>query len=64
MKRSLCAQHGIAEFWIVNLTARQVEVCRLPQGEQYGSVTLAGPGDMLEPALLPGAAIAVTALLG
>ena len=64
VKRSLYARHGIPEFWIVNLVAGEVEVCRGPQGEQYTSVSRVGREGMLEPQLLPGAIIPVAALLG
>jgi Uma2 family endonuclease len=64
VKRSLYARHGIPEFWVVNLVAGEVEVCREPQGEQYTSVSRFGREGVLEPQLLPGAAIAVAGLLG
>lgn len=64
VKRSLYARHGIPEFWIVNLTAGEVEVCRTPSGDEYASVSLVGRSAVLEPVLLPGAAIPVAALLG
>ena len=63
VKRSLYARHGIPEFWIVNLAAKQVEVCRSPTGEQYASVSHVGREAVLEPQLLPGATIPVSALL-
>jgi Uma2 family endonuclease len=64
VKRSLYARHGIPEFWIVNLTAGVVEVCREPEGEQYTSISRIGSEGELEPQLLPGATIPVAALLG
>lgn len=64
VKRALYASHGIPEFWIVNLGAGEVEVHRQPSGERYESITRFGRGGMLEPALLPGIAIPVSALLG
>ena len=64
VKRSLYARHGIAEFWIVNLVAGEVEVCRSPSGDDYASVTNVGRGGILEPELLPGATIPIDALLG
>jgi Uma2 family endonuclease len=64
VKRSLYARHGIPEFWIVNLAAGEVEVCRGPEGEQYASVSRVGREGVLEPQLLPGALIPVAALLG
>jgi Uma2 family endonuclease len=64
VKRSLYARHGIPEFWIVNLAAGKIEVCRSPEGEQYVSVSLAGREALLEPQLLPGVTIPVAVLLG
>jgi Uma2 family endonuclease len=64
VKRSLYARHGIPEFWIVNIVAGEVEVCRSPEGEEYASVSRVGRDGVLEPLLLPGAVIPVAALLG
>jgi hypothetical protein len=64
VKRSLYARHGIPEFWIVNLTAGEVEVCRTPTGDNYASVLHVGREAILESVLLPGAAIPVATLLG
>jgi Uma2 family endonuclease len=64
VKRSLYARHGIPEFWIVNLAAGEVEVCRTPEDGQYASVSHVGQEGVLEPLLLPGAAIPVSALFG
>ena len=64
VKRSLYARHGIPEFWIVNLTAGEVEVCRAPSGDSYASVSRVGREGTLEAELLPGVAIPVAVLLG
>jgi hypothetical protein len=64
VKRSLYARHGIPEFWIVNLTAGEVEVCRTPIGDNYASVSHVGRDGILEPELLPGAVAPVAVLLG
>jgi Uma2 family endonuclease len=64
IKRSLYARHGISEFWIVDLVAGEVEVCRTPGGDRYVSVSRVGREGILEPELLPGAAIPVAGLLG
>ena len=64
VKRSLYARHGIPEFWIVNLVAGEVEVCRSPAGDEYTAVLQVGRGGILEPERLPGVAIPVAALLG
>lgn len=64
VKRPLYASRGIPEFWIVNLAAGEVEVCRTPVGNDYASVSRAGRDDVLEISMLPGAVIPVGALLG
>jgi Uma2 family endonuclease len=64
VKRSLYARYGIPEFWIVDLAADEVEVCRRPSSDDYASESPAGRAAILEPELLPGATIPVAALLG
>jgi Uma2 family endonuclease len=64
VKRSLYARHGIAEFWIVDLSGGEMEVCRQPVGGEYASVSRVGREGILEPELLPGVVISVAALLG
>ncbi len=64
MKMAAYAEAGIAEYWIVNLVSRQVEVYRrpLPSGE-YADVTVYQPGQMIFPLHLPTKAVAVDDLL-
>ena len=64
VKRPLYARRGIPEYWIVNVSGHEVEVCRTPVGDRYDTITRAVRGDVLEPALLPGVTISVDALLG
>jgi Uma2 family endonuclease len=64
VKRALYARHRLPEFWIVNLAAREVEVCRLPAGDDYQSRERVGRDGVLEPALLPGVVIPAARLLG
>jgi Uma2 family endonuclease len=64
VKRALYARHGIPEFWLVNLTGNEVEVCRAPAGDQYRAISHVGRDGVLEPALLPGVAIPVAVILG
>jgi Uma2 family endonuclease len=64
VKRALYARHGIPEFWIVNLSARDVEVCRGPDGDHYASVERIGRDGALAPEMLPGVVIAVDDLMG
>lgn len=63
IKRALYARHGIPEFWMVNLQANSVEVCRKPAGEAYTDISTIERDDTLEPQLLAGAAIPAAVLL-
>jgi Uma2 family endonuclease len=69
-KASLYAASGIADYWILNLVDRQLEVYRDPVadptksfGHRYATRTDLGPADSVCPLALPGASIAVADLL-
>jgi Uma2 family endonuclease len=62
VKRMLYARHAIPEFWIVDLIAGEVEVCREPRADGYASVERVGRDGLLEPALLPGVHILASSL--
>jgi Uma2 family endonuclease len=69
-KASLYARAGIADYWILNLVQRQVEVYRsaVPDARQpysfgYADVAVLSPGDHLTPLVLPQAHIAVADLM-
>jgi Uma2 family endonuclease len=69
-KGSLYARAGIADYWVVNLRARHVEVYRVPipdalrvYGHRYSSRTDLLPGATVSPLALPQAAIPVADLL-
>src|SRR5205085_11511702 len=64
------ARAGIADYWIVNLPDRRLEVYRNPMpdgaalfGWRYGSAQALGPGERISPLALPGAAVTVADLL-
>lgn len=63
VKAPLYAGHGIAEYWIVNLRDRTVEVHRQPADGRYADVRGVGPGGVLDILMLPGAALSATGLL-
>ncbi len=70
IKASLYARAGIADYWIVNLVDRCVEVHRGPAadadasyGFSYGDVSVYRVGDDVTPLAMPGARIPVTDLL-
>ncbi len=69
-KASLYARGGIADYWIVNLVHRQLEVYRNPvtdpsqvYGFGYASRTILDPGDVISPLAAPTAQVAVADLL-
>ncbi len=69
-KASLYAASGIADYWIINVVQRQVEVYRDPVpdatqafGYRYASRTILDPGEVVSPLALPGATVAVADLL-
>lgn len=69
-KSSLYAEVGIADYWLVNLKDRQVEVYRqpgpdadLPFGFGYASVRFYVSGETITPLAKPNASVAVADLL-
>lgn len=62
-KRDLYARSGIAEYWVVNLVADEVEVCRGPTPDGYTSVVPVGLNGLLGIAAFPGTSIPVRDIL-
>ncbi len=67
-KAKLYAKAGIADYWILNLTSRCLEVHRQPDpadphGARYTQVTTLQPGDTISPLARPEASIKVEDLL-
>lgn len=69
-KASLYARAGVADYWIVNLVDRVVEVHRQPApdaGAPYGwtfaSITVLSEGDVLVPLAAPASSVSVASLL-
>jgi hypothetical protein len=62
VKRALYARHSIPELWIVDLTSREVEVCRQPKHDGYAMIERVGRDGMLEPGLLSGVRIQAAVL--
>jgi Uma2 family endonuclease len=70
-KGSLYARAGVADYWIVNLVNRQLEVyrapiadARKPYGHRYSARTDLTPPAVVSPLAAPQATIAVADLLG
>jgi len=61
------ARAGIADYWIVNLVHRQLEVFRdpltRPEGALYRTTQILLPGDSLAPLSAPDTLVAVADLL-
>lgn len=53
VKTALYAAAGVAEFWLVNLAARTVEVHRHPSAGRYTDVRCVETGGSLSPAAFP-----------
>ena len=69
-KGGLYARAGLADYWIVNLPDRRLEVYRAPMsdgaapcGWRYGTALAFGPGDRVAPLAAPSATITVADLL-
>ncbi|WP_420456319.1 Uma2 family endonuclease [Rubrivirga sp.] len=59
----LYAQAGVAEYWIINLHERVLEVHRDPVGGTYGTKTTLGAEGVVSPVHAPDASVAVADLL-
>lgn len=62
-KLRLYAENGIADYWIVNLHSRKLEVRRQPLDGEYLSVTIYTEQDAVAPLAAPNAAVRVADLL-
>lgn len=70
-KASLYAHGGIADYWIVNLVDRQLEVYRAPQpdsaqfyGHGYARQIILRPNDTVSPLAAPNVTVPVADLIG
>jgi Uma2 family endonuclease len=46
IKMPLYASHEIAEFWLIDLTAMELHVCRRPEHGSYGHVAVMSPANL------------------
>jgi Uma2 family endonuclease len=58
-KLTLYAQHGIPEYWIVDVQAKCIEVYRDPGPKGYTQRLELGPADVVSPQALPGVRLSV-----
>jgi len=64
VKGPLYAENGIAEYWIVNLQERCVEIYRDPKADgTFASVDKRFPGESISPAHLPGITVQIDEFL-
>jgi Uma2 family endonuclease len=61
-KATLFATAGIADYWIVNIPQRCVEVRRDPMGDTYAELRTYRPGDLIRPLAFPDLAFPVSLL--
>ena len=59
-KAKLYAQAGIADYWIINIPKRCVEIRRDPEGDAYRSVQTLHRGEEGRPLAFPDVALAVS----
>jgi hypothetical protein len=64
VKGRLYGEAGIADYWIVNLSERRVEVYREPRPDGYRTVTRFAPGEVLSPLAFPHVALDVDQIVG
>jgi Uma2 family endonuclease len=64
VKIPLYGRSGIAEAWLIDLSAGVIEVYRQPNQSGYGEKRTYAPGDSLAPIALPDLVFTVTEILG
>lgn len=64
VKSKLYGTAGIADYWIVNLPERQIEVYREPRPNGYRTVTTCVPGETLSPLAFPDVVQQVEQIMG
>jgi len=64
VKATLYARAGIADYWIVNLRDRRIEVYREPRPDGYRTMTRYAPGETLSPLAFADVTLKVDEILG
>ncbi len=62
-KSRMYAENGIADYWIVNLRSRKLEVYRQPEGDTYVSLRVYDETEAVAPLAAPNAPVRVADLL-
>jgi Uma2 family endonuclease len=62
-KLSVYAEAGIADYWIVNLLDRQIEVYRKPSGKSYQAKSIHCGDETIHPLAIPDASLQASRLL-
>lgn len=63
-KAVLYAKATIPEYWIVDVSAKEVHVHRQPKHERYGTISTYGESDTISPQILPTATLELSVLFG
>lgn len=63
-KKRLYAGAGVPEYWIVNLEAEYVEICRDPQGDDYRRFDSVGRAGTVTPAEFSDLTLSIPEILG
>ena len=63
VKSRLYARAGIAEYWVLDLNARQLHIYRDPIGGEYAVVTVHPETETVSPGIRPDAPVTIAALL-
>lgn len=61
-KAQLYAQHGVRDYWVVDIGAREIIVHRAPHDGAYGAVTVIAAGETATPLLFPDLALKLSDL--
>jgi Uma2 family endonuclease len=64
VKLQMYAKTGIADYWIIDVNGRTIEICREPHDLGYGSRTMHVKGDSVAFAAFPDVVFTVDELLG
>jgi Uma2 family endonuclease len=62
IKQRIYAQAGVPEYWIIDVSARRIEVLRDPHGDGYRSSAQIAAGERVAPAAFPDLTLSVRAL--